>query len=195
MTDALTVEEFNSISSVTTAKSKVTTTLLKLGSSTYCVSGQFPKQQVTLTQDQLTNVSFYAAQTKAACGDFCGQLEGQSCFYTRDVFLFSCLLSLATFLLSFKLKGFKFTSYFPTKVRAVISDFGVTAAILIMITIDYLVGIDTPKLMVPEKFEPTTPRNWAVPLFGTEEEPLSTKIILLAVIPAIPATILVFLDQ
>lgn len=37
--------------------------------------------------------------------------------------------------------------------RSTISDFAVFLTILIMVAIDYLVGVPSPKLHVPEKFE------------------------------------------
>lgn len=42
---------------------------------------------------------------------------------------------------------------FPFKVRSTISDFAVFLTIVIMVLIDYLVGVPSPKLHVPEKFE------------------------------------------
>ncbi|KAJ8334562.1 hypothetical protein SKAU_G00402010 [Synaphobranchus kaupii] len=47
-------------------------------------------------------------------------------------------------------------SYFPTKVRSTISDFAVFLTILIMVLVDYLVGIPSPKLSVPDRFEQIT---------------------------------------
>ena len=37
--------------------------------------------------------------------------------------------------------------------------------------LDLLVGISTPKLIVPNKFEPTLPdvRGWIIPFFGDEK--------------------------
>ena len=42
--------------------------------------------------------------------------------------------------------------YFPAKVRKIMSDFAVMIAIAIMTTIDFLMGINTPKLNVPREF-------------------------------------------
>ena len=38
------------------------------------------------------------------------------------------------------------------QIRIMISDFAVFSAIIIMVAIDYLVGLSTPKLQVPEEF-------------------------------------------
>ena len=53
--------------------------------------------------------------------------------------------------------------------------------------------LNTPKLYVPTNFIPTRPhdRGWLIPLFGKN----SLWTIPLAIIPAIIATILVFMDQ
>lgn len=53
--------------------------------------------------------------------------------------------------------------------------------------------LNTPKLHVPTNFIPTRPhdRGWVIPFFGKN----SLLTIPLAIIPAIIATILVFLDQ
>lgn len=42
---------------------------------------------------------------------------------------------------------------FVSQVRALVSDFSVVIAILLMTVADMLLGLDTPKLEVPEKFE------------------------------------------
>ena len=59
-----------------------------------------------------------------------------------------------------------------------------------MTLLDMYFGLDTPKLMVPDKFTPTNPnRSWVVPAFG--RNPWWTSLI--AVIPAMFAVILVFM--
>jgi sodium bicarbonate cotransporter 7 len=65
-------------------------------------------------------------------------------------------------------------------------------AIIIASSIDYSVGLSTQKLTIPAKFEPTTPsRGWLISPFGKN----SVASIFLAIIPALIATILVFMDQ
>lgn len=73
--------------------------------------------------------------------------------YVPDVFLFSLMIFIATYILSLVLKDFKTASFFPAKVRALISDFSVVIAILSMTGLDYMVGIATPKLIVPQQFK------------------------------------------
>ena len=43
------------------------------------------------------------------------------------------------------------------QVRSSISDFAVFLTIMIMVLVDYLVGVPTPKLNVPDRFEVTPP--------------------------------------
>ncbi|XP_022693621.1 electroneutral sodium bicarbonate exchanger 1-like isoform X1 [Varroa jacobsoni] len=121
-----------------------------------------------------------------------GEWEGTGCQYVPDVFLLSVVLFAATFILATSLKSFKFTSYFPTWVRAIVSDFAVVIAISAVSLADLAIGLETPKLNVPEKFEPTwSGRGWLIPPFN--HNPWWT--VLLAIPPAMLATILIFMDQ
>jgi anion exchange protein len=141
----------------------------------------------------------YSGMPLDECHKFCGVLNGDTCSYTRDVFLFSAFLSLGTYFLATSLKAFKLSPYFPTKFRAIVSDFAVITAIIIMVSLDMWVGISTPKLTVPSKFEPTNAnyRSWYIPMFGGSqgipEMPKYWAIV--AIVPAFLAMILVFLDQ
>ena len=109
-----------------------------------------------------------------------------------NAFLMSLLLFGGTFLISWHLKKFKFQSFFSNGCRNVISDFAVIIAILTMTTLDYLVQIETPKLTVPGELRPTwSGRGWLIEPFGTN--PWYSA--LAASIPALLATILLFMDQ
>lgn len=78
------------------------------------------------------------------------------------------------------------------KVRSIISDFAVVIAIISMSATDLIMGLRTPKLQVPERFEPTLPsRGWLINPFGGN--PVWTLIV--APLPALLATILIFMDQ
>ncbi|CAG7716785.1 unnamed protein product [Allacma fusca] len=121
-----------------------------------------------------------------------GILIGEGCKYYPDVFLMSVLLFIGTFIISIMLKDFRSSSFFPSKVRQVVSDFAVIIAIISMSCIDIIMGLRTPKLQVPEKFQPTLPsRGWFVDPFGNN--PVWT--IFAAPLPAVLATILIFMDQ
>ncbi|XP_032413707.1 sodium bicarbonate cotransporter 3-like isoform X1 [Xiphophorus hellerii] len=131
-----------------------------------------------------------------ACRDLKGQFIGSACSekgpFVPDVLFWSVILFFATFFLSSFLKKFKTKRYFPTKVRSTISDFAVFLTIMVMVLLDYLVGIPSPKLEVPERFEPTTSdRSWLVSPLGAN--PWWT--LLAAAVPALLCTILIFMDQ
>ncbi|XP_067858885.1 sodium bicarbonate cotransporter 3-like isoform X2 [Heptranchias perlo] len=125
-------------------------------------------------------------------GMFVGPACGQYGPYVPDVLFWSIILFFATFFLSSFLKQFKTKRYFPTKVRAVISDFAVFLTILTMVLIDFLVGVPSPKLTVPDRFEPTRKdRGWLIGPLG--HNPWWTM--LAACVPACLCTILIFMDQ
>ncbi|NXO02275.1 S4A10 protein, partial [Rhinopomastus cyanomelas] len=134
--------------------------------------------------------------TVSECLGFHGVFRGPACGhhgpYIPDVLFWSVILFFTTFFLSSFLKQFKTKRYFPTKVRSTISDFAVFLTIVIMVLIDYLVGVPSPKLHVPEKFEPTRKdRGWFIDPLGSN--PWWT--LLIAAIPALLCTILIFMDQ
>ncbi|KAF7644083.1 hypothetical protein LDENG_00228090 [Lucifuga dentata] len=125
-------------------------------------------------------------------GDFVGLACGRDGPFVPDVLFWCVILFFTTFFLSSFLKQFKTKRYFPTKVRSTISDFAVFLTIMIMVLVDYLVGIPSPKLSVPDRFEPTSnTRGWLISPLGTN--PWWT--LLAAAIPALLCTILIFMDQ
>jgi hypothetical protein len=63
----------------------------------------------------------------------------------------SLLLTAGTCVLALWLKQMRQRLYFTTFVRRIISDFAISIAIVIMIAIDMMVGIETPKLNVPNQ--------------------------------------------
>ncbi|XP_023655354.1 electroneutral sodium bicarbonate exchanger 1 isoform X1 [Paramormyrops kingsleyae] len=138
----------------------------------------------------------WANLTVKECLDFQGQFLGTACGhhgpYTPDVLFWSVILFFSTCALSSFLKQFKTSRYFPTKVRSMISDFAVFLTIVIMVLLDYVVGIPSQKLQVPSKFKPTRDdRGWIINPIG--RNPWWT--VLAASIPALLCTILIFMDQ
>ncbi|XP_068008989.1 sodium bicarbonate cotransporter 3 isoform X9 [Melanerpes formicivorus] len=134
--------------------------------------------------------------TVSECLEYHGVFRGSACGhhgpYIPDVLFWSVILFFTTFFLSSFFKQFKTKRYFPTKVRSTISDFAVFLTIVIMVLIDYLVGVPSPKLHVPEKFEPTRKdRGWFIDPLG----PNPWWTLLVAAIPALLCTILIFMDQ
>ncbi|CAK6965858.1 sodium bicarbonate cotransporter 3-like [Scomber scombrus] len=125
-------------------------------------------------------------------GEFVGSACGEHGPYIPDVLFWSIILFFTTFFLSAFLKQFKTERYFPTRVRSTISDFAVFITIMVMVLVDYLMGIPSPKLNVPDRFEPTSKnRGWLIDPLG--ENPWWT--LLVAALPALLCTILIFMDQ
>ncbi|XP_064646373.1 sodium bicarbonate cotransporter 3-like isoform X2 [Lineus longissimus] len=133
--------------------------------------------------------------TKEDCVAAGGVLDGPGCdtpVYYDNVFFFSLLLFFGTFVIATGLKGLRNTHFFPTIVRTTISDFAVMLAIVSMVGLDAAVGLKTPKLDVPKEFRPTrSDRDWFIHPFGPN--PWWTS--LAAILPALLAVILIFMDQ
>nr|XP_061802459.1 sodium-driven chloride bicarbonate exchanger-like [Nerophis lumbriciformis] len=130
------------------------------------------------------------------CEELHGEFKGSACGphgpYIPDVLFWCVVLFFSTVFMSAFLKEFKTRRYFPTKVRAIISDFAVFITILTMVLVDYALGIPSPKLQVPNKFKPTRDdRGWVINPVGPN--PWWTTII--TFIPALLCTILIFMDQ
>ena len=118
--------------------------------------------------------------------------DSVGCHYVPNAFLMSVLLFIGTFLISHHLKKFKAQNFFSTIARKYISDFAVVIAIVSMTCTDMLIGVATPKLVVPDRFAPTlSSRGWLVPPLNGN--PVYTPV--LAFLPAILASILLFMDQ
>ncbi|TNN81366.1 Electroneutral sodium bicarbonate exchanger 1 [Liparis tanakae] len=125
-------------------------------------------------------------------GHFVGSACGHHGPYTPDVLFWSTILFFSTFLMSAFLKEFKTSRYFPTKVRSMISDFAVFLTIAFMVLLDYVIGVPSQKLKVPNQFQPTRDdRGWLINPIG--RNPWWT--VLAATIPALLCTILIFMDQ
>ncbi|XP_073493925.1 electrogenic sodium bicarbonate cotransporter 1 isoform X3 [Phyllobates terribilis] len=145
------------------------------------------------TEDPHLNETFvWSSLTKKQCVKYGGQLIGNNCKYVPDITLMSFILFFGTYTCSMALKKFKTSRYFPTTARKLISDFAIILSIFIFCGIDALVGVDTPKLIVPSEFKPTSPhRGWFVPPFGGNP----WWVYLASALPALLVTILIFMDQ
>uniref|UniRef100_A0A672NIH6 Anion exchange protein n=1 Tax=Sinocyclocheilus grahami TaxID=75366 RepID=A0A672NIH6_SINGR len=134
----------------------------------------------------------WSSLSKKECLKYGGELVGTACNFVPDITLMSFILFFGTYTCSMCLKKFKTSPFFPTTVRKLISDFAIVLAILIFCGVDALVGVDTPKLIVPSEFKPTSPnRGWFVPPFGGNP----WWVYLAAALPALLVTILLFMDQ
>jgi sodium bicarbonate transporter 10 len=97
--------------------------------------------------------SYYPNETAIKeCVASQGTLSGDGCAIP-DVFLLSIILFASTYVISLMLKEFKTSSFFPTKLRQIVSDFAVVIAIASMSFLDNMIGLKTPKLYVPDKFK------------------------------------------
>ncbi|XP_047425454.1 electrogenic sodium bicarbonate cotransporter 4 isoform X2 [Mugil cephalus] len=130
--------------------------------------------------------------SKKECVKYGGVLVGNSCKYVPDLALMSFILFFGTYSMTVSLKKFKFSRYFPTKLRKLISDFAIFMSIMTFVGLDMLMGLDTPKLIVPTEFKPTRPdRGWLVLPFG--KNPWWWYVA--SFVPALLVTILIFMDQ
>uniref|UniRef100_A0A4W5PD92 Anion exchange protein n=1 Tax=Hucho hucho TaxID=62062 RepID=A0A4W5PD92_9TELE len=130
--------------------------------------------------------------SKKECVKYGGSLVGNTCKYVPDLALMSFILFFGTYSMTVSLKKFKFSRYFPTKLRKLISDFSIFMAIMTFVGLDRLIGLKTPKLIVPTEFKPTRPdRGWIVLPFGKNP----WWVYLASFVPALLVTILIFMDQ
>ncbi|XP_072244750.1 sodium-driven chloride bicarbonate exchanger-like isoform X8 [Leuresthes tenuis] len=145
-----------------------------------------------ITVSQVNWTSLEVKECEMLHGDFEGSACGPHGPYIPDVLFWCVVLFFSTVFMSAFLKEFKTSRYFPTKVRAIISDFAVFITILTMVLVDYALGIPSPKLQVPSKFKPTRDdRGWVINPVGPN--PWWTTIV--TFIPALLCTILIFMDQ
>nr|BAU71498.1 putative sodium-driven chloride bicarbonate exchanger [Phreagena okutanii] len=148
---------------------------------------------ITLAPTTLPNIEWHMIP-RDHCEQHGGSLVGDGCKHIADVFFFSCLLFIGTFAIAYMFKLSRNSRWFPTWVRTIISDFAVILAIVLMISFDAIIGLDTPKLDVPDKFHPTNhlTRGWVISPFH-EKNP--KWLCIAALLPALLATILLFMDQ
>ena len=115
---------------------------------------------------------------------------GPDGFGLASAFL-TLILALGTYLLCRIFKNFTKTPYLRSSIRNIISDFGPALSIVVM-TVFALnfseIQLSTPK--VPEAIGTTTGRPWLIEIFN-----VPNWVIFASIIPALLATILLFLDQ
>ena len=108
--------------------------------------------------------------------------------------LMCTILCLGTFLLAYYLRIFRNSHYLGRSARRAFGDFGVPISIVFFVLIDFLSGVKTEKLLVPEGFTPTdTTRDWIVSPAGTEK-PIPLWMALASCIPALLVYILIFME-
>ncbi|XP_062869122.1 sodium-driven chloride bicarbonate exchanger [Trichomycterus rosablanca] len=149
-------------------------------------------QEINITSSE---IDWLGLDVKS-CVKLRGEFQGSACDhhgpYIPDVLFWSVILFFATVAMSSFLKEFKTSRYFPTKVRAIISDFAVFITIVTMVGIDFALGVPSTKLQVPNEFKPTRDdRGWIISPLG----PNPWWTVLISFIPALLCTILIFMDQ
>jgi len=106
----------------------------------------------------------------------------------------SLIVAFTTFFVASTLSKLRKTPFFPRKVRDTISDFAPTIGVLSGINVARAAvakyQFSLPMLAVPEVLATTSGRPWLVDLFC-----VSNQVKLLAVLPALMATVLLFMDQ
>ncbi|XP_021358103.1 electroneutral sodium bicarbonate exchanger 1-like [Mizuhopecten yessoensis] len=133
----------------------------------------------------------------SSCEMYNGTLAGEGCEehaeFKPNVFFLSILLFLGTYVIASTLTGMKTGQFFPSAVRQLLSDFAVLISIIVMVGIDMLIGVPTPKLNVPTEFTTSKPgRGWLInPIHPDNPWWLAIA----ACVPAALAVILVFMDQ
>lgn len=109
----------------------------------------------------------------------------------RDEGLLTLLLGLGTFVLALRLKNFAKTRFLWRGLRNLVSDFGPAAAIAAMTLAALLMpDVGLAGAAIPSRFGTTSGRPWLVDLGA-----LPTWAIAAAIVPALMAAILLFLDQ
>ncbi|NXP75463.1 S4A8 protein, partial [Ramphastos sulfuratus] len=164
-----------------------------------CVAPTHPSNETLhFWESTKTNASTIAWDSLSVteCQQMRGEFQGAACghdgSYVPNVFLWCCILVFSTFILASCLKKLKTSRFFTTKVRSTLSDFSVSLAVVVMVLIDFLVGIPSPKLHVPSTLKLTRDdRGWFIDPIG----PNPWWTLLAALIPALLCTILVFMDQ
>ncbi len=110
---------------------------------------------------------------------------------SHDTALLSLVLALGTYQLATSLSAFRRSSYLRRTVREFLADFGPSIAIAVMTGVAfYLHEVELPTLAVPDTVTPSGGRSWLVNPFDAPSWWWGA-----AALPAVLATILVYLDQ
>lgn len=145
------------------------------------------------TTDAITN---WTSVQREDCVNLGGVLEGSGCgttVYHDNVFFLSFIIGVGTFGVAWALVNMKKSTFFPTVVRQTIGDFAVFISICTMVLLDALLGVPTPKLMVPNTIQPSRPdRGWFISPYSPHNP---WWVWIATALPALVAVILIFMDQ
>lgn len=106
------------------------------------------------------------------------------------------VLMFGTFYVCYSMRKLKHSQFFPSKLRRLVSDFGIAIAVFLFQLFDFLLNYEfTPKLDIPDGLTPTSPnkRDWFISIMGVEKQ-LSPLAIIFASVPALFVTILLFME-
>jgi anion exchange protein len=120
--------------------------------------------------------------------------------FKHNVLFFSIILFFGTFAVAFYLKKFKNSPFFPTWVRRIISDFGVLISVVIWVLVNFFVHVEgVANLDVPDILSGSSlfsnDSNGRTSLLINPVENLPAWVPFASIIPALLATILLFMDQ
>jgi len=125
----------------------------------------------------------------------CSRTDGDKKFEVALPFM-TIVLMMGTFLVCYNIRKLRHSGFFPSRLRRLVADFGISLAVLSFQVFDILMKDDyTPKLDIPDGFTPTAPlkRNFLVDVMGKEKK-LSAFAIIFASLPAILVTIILFME-
>lgn len=127
--------------------------------------------------------NFYTNSSTVSCEVTCD---------STNVGLISSLLVVGTFLISYYLRKLRFSNFFSSKARRVLSDFGVPISMVSIVLINFAIDVKVPMIKMPHEFTPTLSSRkhffvdnfWKVPV----------QWIFVGVIPAFCVSILLFME-
>lgn len=111
---------------------------------------------------------------------------GHSCH-----FLLTAIFIILTFGSSHVIRKIRTSSYFPLKVRQIISDFGVIIAVIFVVLLDFALNHDATKKLTIKK--DAFARNWLVNPLGRDKS-IGIGYVFLAAVPAFLVSIILFIE-
>ncbi|CAB3382824.1 Hypothetical predicted protein [Cloeon dipterum] len=110
--------------------------------------------------------------------------------------LLCVILAFGTFFIAYYLRQFRNSKFLGRSARRALGDFGVPIAIVIMVSLDYMItNTYTDKLRVPEGLSPSSPgdRGWIINP-GGKNKPLEVWVAIACAVPAVLVYILLFME-
>lgn len=133
----------------------------------------------------LISVIFIVEAVSSLAGEFTGHVV------SHDTALLSVILAIGTYWIATSLKKARQGHYLRPRLREFLADFGTVIAIVAMTGVSlWLHVVDLESLAAPDHFGTTSGRGWTVDLGA-----IGWKTRLLAILPALLVTVLIFFDQ